>query len=297
MGKAAAGLHKLIYNAFSLIVALFNLVTPNRKTAYWQDWQDRKMPSVEPSFDIVGLFFLSMIRSELPAKQAQELLPRGLELDPSARLPNGNHPALISFGYDMCVRPAIVPSFFGDSYLEFIVFIPSVRLSGNGNGYRGPFTVMTHLELNDLLATILGRILGYPKVCRRMRTTMSSYEIRTLFGNKPLMEAEFQPKGDIGHPFASPAFKPFADFFAQPVVSRSMLGPLLYTRFQPLAEEALFQPLDAKITIHEQDVPGLPAGIHYRKGIHEDTIDAFRLYLPWQMSASLSREKLKGPGN
>ena len=91
----------------------------------------------------------------LPRQQVVSMLPEGLELNSTA----ATHPVMLTF----CVQLHVGAPFTHFNYDEFIVTVPFVQWDAAraaGKKYRGPFSYLPHLYLNET-ARAAGPPLGW----------------------------------------------------------------------------------------------------------------------------------------
>jgi len=297
MDEIVAALHRFGFRTAALIGGALTWLEGNTPPPYWRDWQQSDDAAPQLSSDLRGIYLLTMTPSSITAEEARKILPLGMEMDPAKAPPDGKHPVMIAFGFQQHVRAAIAPPSVYFSYLEFVVFLPNVRLSKPRRGFRGPFTMMCKLYLNRLLPTILGRIIGYPKVLSRVETTETSYKIHSLFRGVPILSAEFKLAGDPMKLAASSNLRQFENAFSQPVGSRGMFGTMLCAFFQYQADQAQVQPVEAQVEVFVDGVPGLPKGRHNWRGVTADPAGACRMRFPWTMAVprACSSEPASGP--
>ena len=62
-----------------------------------------------------------------------------------------------------------------------------------------------------------------------------------------------------------------------------MFGTILYTVFQYEAARALAQPVEAKVEVFVDGVPGLPNGSHSWPAVADGRPGACRMRFPWSM--------------
>ena len=89
----------------------------------------------------------------LPRQQVSGMLPEGLELNSTA----ATHPVLLTF----CVQLHVGAPFTHFNYDEFIITVPFVQwdnVRAAGKKYRGPFSYLPHLYLNETAPVQLGRL-------------------------------------------------------------------------------------------------------------------------------------------
>ena len=170
-----------------------------------------------------------MMLQWVDAATAAALLPPELTLIPVDGGPTGGHPLLYSLGQQRNVKLACMP-FGGSNYNETLFGVCSVGVRMAG-GPAGPFSYMTQLRLDSLVATVIGRLLGYPKVLSRITATDVSYRIATLFANATLLDARCAVRGPAFDGSLG-GFATIGRFLADPVISRSITGTLLVSRFE-----------------------------------------------------------------
>lgn len=247
--------------------------------AYWRDWQQTSaQQKVKPSLLLCGNHVLTMVSTRVEGSVLRALIPQGAEL--GAPGPDGKYLILYTFGYQQFVRYCWVPPLLSVSYLETIVGIPAVFRNGTG-----PYSALGKLYLNNRLATILGRLIGYPKFLKTMTTGPRSYRIDGVAA------ADFDPNGRVVNPFDDPAYQEFQELAGAKGITRAIWGSYLLSTVEIDEENSLAQPVKATIQIETDDFPGLPRGFHRFEGSDENPLTALRARIPWKLSMSRAPRK------
>jgi hypothetical protein len=122
----------------------------------------------------------------LPTAAVSRLLPKGLELISSTA---SEHPVLLTF----CVQLHVGAPFTDFNYKEFILTVPYVQWDDDNAPlypYRGPFSYLPHLYLNETEPTVLGQFwAGDDK------------EVATITRNQTDSGGSFTVTGKPDHPF------------------------------------------------------------------------------------------------
>jgi len=122
--------------------------------------------------------------------------------------------------------------------------------------------------------------MGYPKVLTRISTDHRSFLIRSLLGAEHIGSGAFEPQGPIGCADGFPGFKSIAASFAQPVVSRSLIGTTVFAGFHWHWREGVIQEVTGKVRLS----PGLGYGeFVWELGRAIRATGAWRLHVPWTM--------------
>jgi len=265
------------------IGAVATLLRRRRWPRFWKDWQGIPVRGASGGLDLCGCIVLSLMSSSIREEDVR--LPAGLELDHSVTRPDGTRPVIISFGMQEDVRPGFVPAILGERYLEFIVTVPGVRLAdASGGTTSGPFGYLTLFYLNDLWATVLGQMMGFPKKASRIGTTENSYSICRLSGGVPILSAEFQISGQVVNPFQSSDFEPYLKFLNAPVIRRSPFGPFRCEGIEIAKDQSMMQPIEARVQVNADDIPGLPRGAHRFASAENQPMGACRVRYPWRLN-------------
>jgi len=297
--------HRVFLLVFEVLNIPLDLLTTllKRTPPYWKAWQkftklpkgiraiaNAKWGKIFSDLDDRGHYLSTLVLNRVPAEQLQALLPKGLELRPEA---DGKHPVVYAFGFMENCIPDWVP-LSGMDYLEMMVSIPNVYVTGATEGYAGPFLYMPRLHLNHIYPCILGWMAGYAKRWSRIQTTNDTYRVGTLLTNKEILRAKFQCQGEIGKPHDFKAFEPWQPLANQPAVT-DLFGMFMYVFFFWEWEEAVMQGVSAEIFPPAQAkfrVPGLDYGRW--PGINEgEHIAACRIDVPFEFAPSFNRMDLK----
>ena len=197
-----------------------------------------------------------------PDEVVRAMLPAGLELDRQFLTPPGQHPVVLYFGWQDQVRVNFWPR--GWDYLEFIISIPYVRHADLGlrTAVPGPFIYMPRLFLNKRAPVLLGVwAYGYNKALAEMSADDRHYAVRAQDGS-PIVSCSFERARATGSCVDFPRMRAIQQAYALPLVSRTRWGQWLYSYFDFALGQALIQPIDMSIEIHDPAATGLPAGRH-----------------------------------
>lgn len=244
---------------------------------------------------VYGLLQTAGANALLPFPRAvvQGMLPEGLELDEQGLTAAGQHPVVLFFGWQDRVRPNFSP--LGMSYLEFIISVPYVRHADPARRARvpGPFIYMPQLYLNRASPVWLGvYAYGYRKAQARIVTGADRYEVQQLKSGAPIISGHFRKAGPTGAAAGFPLLRAAQQAYALPLVSRTLLGKWLYSYFDFALGEALIQPIEMTIKIHNDQAAGLPAGEYGVPSIRHSGLGAFFLSTAASISNPLQSRDL-----
>lgn len=247
---------------------------------FLRQWQvDAPIAPWSLSVELTGVYLLVMIPSRVRVDDVRALIPAGFTA-PVA--PDGTCRNILSFGLQQYVRPMWSPKSISFTYLECISGLPGLTRDGQSGAQR--YSTMLKLYLDSWVATVLGELIGLPKVRSEVRSQAEGMEVRTREG-QPLIRAEFTPRGPVMNPGDSPFWAPYGEMFEQVNVSRLFIGPLIGTTVRFSLEDALMQSVSARVTSEGETLPGLKPGENRFPGIDEDPVNgALQLRLPWRMS-------------
>lgn len=252
---------------------------------YWKEWQlpsDYRKP--ELSNHLAANYVASILFTRLRKDRAEAILPPDFSPDPGEEGSDGCYPLMVALGLQQYLGPAWCPTALCWTYLECIIGFPCARWKARTGPGGGPFWWMHRLYLNSSLATLLGQIVGYPKILSRLTTTESSYTVETLSSGQQLLRAEFVPCQNVVRSFESPECSILQELLRRPAVSRTVLGSLIFVEQQLDLSAALLQPVQARLVVSHSDViPGLEPGSYDFAGIEKDTFGACRVRFPWSM--------------
>lgn len=194
-----------------------------------------------------------------PAGVVRSMLPPGLELDRQFLTPAGQHPVVLYFGWQDRVRANFWPG--GWDYLEFIISVPYVRHADPGlrTAVPGPFIYMPRLYLNKRAPVLLGVWgYGYNKALAEMSADDRCYEVRAP-GGGPIVSCSFSKARATGSCVDFPRMRAVQEAYALPLISRTRWKSWMYSYFDFALGQALIQPIDMSIEIHDPAATGLPA--------------------------------------
>jgi hypothetical protein len=234
-----------------------------------------------------------MMRVTMPSEGIEPTLPRGVVLPAEASKPGYRHPVNIAFGYQRNIHATGLGLLPGFNYMELVIAIPDLCLSPAVDHFSGPCSTFLRLDLNELVPIILGRVVGWPKMLRRIQTDANSFRIINFWLNSLLVSGTFQPFGKIGHPGQFSAFADIMRTFAQPVVSHSILGHLMFNRLTWHWDRVVLQEVDADLSVRA----GFGVGHYVRtRGANDKCQGAWRVLSPWNLSFG-SHPKPAGRGH
>ena len=211
-----------------------------------------------------------------PREVVRRMLPRGLELDTQSLTAPGQHPVVMFFGWQDKVRPNFSP--FGMSYLEFIISVPYVRHTDPALRARvpGPFIYMPQLYLNRASPVWLGvYAYGYKKALAQITADGNDYLVRQAKTGDPIVAGSFRKAGMTGTAADFPQLRAVQQAYGQPLISRTLLGTWLYSYFDFALGQALIQPIEMTIKIHNEQAAGLPPGVYRVPSIRSSSLGGF----------------------
>lgn len=189
-----------------------------------------------------GQVSAAIVTLALPAEQVQRLLPAGLSLMAQAQSAAGTHPVGLIFAQQSRVRASVLP-FGGMNYRECAVAVPFVTLA-DGSAGTGPLMVLPALYLDGLLPTLAGRVMyGYRKHLARVSGAPARQAVRTLLGDRPVLEAQLHPDGAARSYYDFENLGPVRAMMDQPIVTRDPLRGWLYSFMDYGFEQAGITPL------------------------------------------------------
>jgi hypothetical protein len=220
------------------------------------------------------------------ASYARRLLPDYVKLGaPPPGTPPGRHPMMYSFGTHN-VRLHGLP-WFHLTYRETIVGVCNVELK-KAAPYTGPYSLMTAATVNSVLPAVLGRLLGYPKLFRRARTTERSFCLSRYLRRREFMCGQFDTAGSVSMGANAPALRLAEPILGHPVISRTVWGMLLATPFDIDKETWVYTPVSGTARVLDDELPGLPEGLHRWPGVDLSTVGAFRSQHEWSWKRPVS---------
>ena len=251
-----------------------------------------------------------------PRELVEKVLPPELTLEPPGAPPSPTHPMAFTFGQQSAVRALSNPTTMGLQYLESVMIVPRVYLkqdtvqrqfaamAGAPGTYYGPFNYMPRLYLDQLLPTIVGWALAYAKHWGRIEYTENSLQASTLLTGSPHYRAQFtRGKNLPGVAADCKPLLPWLQMLNAPIVSRTIFGKLLFTKFYWPWHYASVWDVDLKLDVTDSGVPVLPPGQYSFQTVssvsdgQELTEDfAFVTALGWRLLLPFPREILK-PGD
>jgi len=211
-----------------------------------------------------------------PREVVQRMLPRGLELDAQTLTAADQHPVVLFFGWQDKVRPNFSP--IGMDYLEFIISVPYVRHADPALRARvpGPFIYMPQLYLNRLSPVWLGvYVYGYRKALAQISADGNDYMVRQLKTSAPIVAASYKKAGMTGGAGDFPYLRAVQQAYSLPLISRTLLGTWLYSYFDFALGQALIQPIEMTIKIHNGQAAGLTPGVYQVPSIRKGSLGGF----------------------
>ena len=289
-----------IYNiCLTAVLRLLNL----ERNGYLRAWQRSLGPKPPPRFppvhepgepkypysiwDYHGYIRTAVVVQYLDRDRVEALLPDYLELAPVPDGDAGKHPVLFSFGFNEHFGPVWLPA-KTISYMELLVSIPDTQLKDKSHGYAGPFYYPVRLWLNRLFPTVVGGLLGYPKMLGRVPTTADSCDIHKLFGGA-LARVKFTPCGISGPIAKIPAFGSWMRHANQPIVTKIFFSDPLFTHFQWEWDLAKGQQLEVEMEVFSADFPVLGPGTYRWSPLQEGTSGAILVSSPFEWQIPFSR--------
>jgi hypothetical protein len=255
---------------------------------YWKDLQQTSsQQKVRSSLAQCGNHVLTMVSTRVDEIVVRPMLPDGAQLGPPG--PDGRYLLVYTFGYQQFVRYACLPPIFSVSYLESIVAVPGILVPGSGGRILGPFGGLGKLYANNLLAWILGRLIGYPKFLSRSSTGESEYRVETL-ERSPVVSASFRLNGLLVNPFQAASYGPFRALSSLPAVTKTPFGNFLCSVLEIDEAAAVAQPVIAQVEVQAAGFPGLPPGIHTFTGTDAEPLPALRARIPWTLTTTRPEE-------
>ena len=227
---------------------------------------------------VYGLLQSSGANALLPFPRAvvQSLLADGLELDAQSLTAPEHHPVVMFFGWQDKVRPNFLP--LGINYLEFIISVPYVRHADPALRAKvpGPFIFMPRLYLNSVSPVLLGILAyGYKKALAQISADDHDYQVRQWKTGEPIVAGSFKKAGMTGVAGDFPHLRAVQRAYSLPLISQTLLGTWLYSYFDFALGQALIQPIEMTIKIHNQLAAGLPRGIYRVPSIRNSSLGGF----------------------
>jgi hypothetical protein len=236
-----------------------------------------------------------------PLDDVRAMLPRGATLGPQTLAPRGEHPLLFMFGRHSGVHPAILP-IRGGSYHEMITAVPFLDYTRAAqrrakDSYRGEYSFMPRLYLDDWIFVMLGWVYGYDKVRARIDETAGEYRVASLLSGRPIVSGRFDPRGKPGPVSDFPNFAAVAPAFCQPFLGKLFFGPILCSIMTFELEKAILRPIEARIDVEDAYLPGMPAKDFRVPGIDASPLGAFHIEVPWTLSYPMACSCLPAAGS
>ncbi|MGH9331534.1 MAG: hypothetical protein ACRD09_13920, partial [Vicinamibacterales bacterium] len=203
-------------------------------------------------------------------------------------LERGDHAVILMVGMHQDAHFLFFPS-VTMTYHEAILIVPNVELHDGS----GPFAHLIQLQLDHVIPTVLGWLVGYPKVWSRVTPQRHGVQVDSRSGRPRSFHVAFEPHGDEGSPRDFEHFAACEKYFKQMLVSKlpsvtSPSGITVVSQFDWQLDKARLQPLTATLQ-GNFDLPGLN-GHRTWKGIDVDRFGAFRLHCPFELVAPFSAD-------
>lgn len=287
----------------SIVLGIYNVcltvvlrVLGLENNVYFRAWQKSLGPKPPPQFppvhepgeprypysiwDYHGYIRTAIVVEYLDCNAVAKLLPNYLELAPVPDCAAGKHPVLFSFGFNEHFGPVWL-QLKTISYMELLVSIPDTQLKDKSRGYVGPFYYPLRLWLNRLFPTVVGRLLGYPKLLGRIPTTADSCGIHKLFGGA-IARVKFTPSGISGPISKIPAFGFWTRRANQPIVTKVFFSDPLFTHFQWEWNVAKGQQVEVELEVFSSDFPVLGPGTYHWSPLQEGASGAILVSSPFE---------------
>jgi hypothetical protein len=231
----------------------------------------------------------------LPTAHVRAMLPPGLELGAQQVTPPGTHPVVLFF-HDMFRAQMSVPTLLPNmTYHEHSIGVPFSYLAAGSimPGVPGPYYFMPKLYLDNFLATLGGFLFwGFAKEMASVTVTGTSYAIDSLAGSRV---SSLAWKASEPHPFKPiaeyPNFEPIRQMLTQPIISSvpAAMGPFFaLSDFDKDWAAATLSPLQTRVEVNVEYVPGYPAGSYpatgWSPGIDSSVLGSYELKAPWRLS-------------
>jgi len=231
----------------------------------------------------LGHLRVNLVPLFLPEADVRAMLPHFLRLGKQPVAPPGQHPVLMFLGHQHRVRPMPV-RVSGMDYLEYILAVPFVRLTATDSRYRGPFAYMPRLFLDSSFPVFLGKLCGYAKERSLVRSTETTYDVRTVAGRAQVLSGTFRPLGDGFEPLPdSDSGNALRMLLEQPIIGNQLLGLTIATYLDFYLPWAKVQPADAELIINTPFLPGIVPGTHKVAGLTAGKLGACRLASHWRL--------------
>ncbi|MBV8906033.1 MAG: hypothetical protein JOZ22_20540 [Acidobacteriia bacterium] len=250
-----------------------------------------------------------------------QCLPPELMLEETGQPPEDRHPIAVTFGQQNNVRAFVNPPTMGLQYLESVIIIPRVYLrpevakqkfgkvlQAGQRTYLGPFNYMPRLYLDQLLPTIVGWALAYPKHWGRITSTDTSLSASTLLTGSPHYQAQItRGKMLTERVDQYQLLSQWLPLLNAPIVSRTIFGKLLFTKFYWPWYYAGLWDVTLNLSVTNSGVPALPPGQYSFSTVSQVPTAtaamsrdfAFITGLGWRLLLPFPREILQpgdGPG-
>lgn len=209
-----------------------------------------------------------------------EMIPGGLELGEQSLTPRSQHPILLMFGHHTHVHPSFL-KISGWSYHEFLVAVPWVQRGDAPTAY----STMPRLYLDSWPMVLAGWIYAFPKVRARIRSSSSSYEVRSLSMGRQIIDSSWNVEGEPGPIGEFPNFSGVAPTFEQSFIQRFPPLPFQCSVMHFELGKALLRSAESTVTISRSFLPGLPTGTFSFAALTTTPLGSFTISVPWTLSA------------
>ena len=235
----------------------------------------------------------------LPNEQVSQMLPpNDVQLGVQEVTPPGTHPVLFLFGRHTNAHLAHFQWLYHEDYNEFIVGIPYVSLTTEGSGVaQEPLYYLPRLLLDKFLA-VAGGVWwwGFEKQLAQISQAGDLYSVRGHLGNEDLISLQTKTMGVQSELSAFPFLFPVADMVSQPLLTKvfARLGPWATSTFDWKWNQAAIWPVEARMTISDAFLPGLPTGAFDLDSIEDTYLGTFRIRTNWTLSLPYSPRLVAG---
>jgi hypothetical protein len=251
-------------------------------------WTGQPLPF--SATDCKAQYLAGMIFAYVDAEAVDRAIGRRLKRADVPGVPAGKHPVVYLFGLNQNLRRDWVP-FHGIDYLEAGVGVPNI-LAVDGTV---PHFYIVKLWLNRLYPTVLGWMVGYPKVLRQFRTTQTTYEIRSWILGRPQLRATFRQSGAITGPEALPNAAQWLNYLAQPQLNLPIYGGHVDMEYDLRWAHAMIQPASVEVEALAEGLPLLPPGKYVWPGIDEAVQGVMIARVPFELTCPLPEDVFRGP--
>lgn len=229
---------------------------------------------------------------DLPSDDVKSLLPDGLELVQSV-IKSDTHPVLLTF----CVQSHVGAPFTDFNYKELIVTVPYVQWDdahAPSYKYRGPFSYLPHLYLNETTPVKLGQWwAGDDKEIAQISqiVTDTGGNFRVIgnefhpFAGKVIVDANWTTVGSYQNSSAFPSFvQHFAKGYNLPSIGRYPKdgGPWKCLPQDYHTDQAQIMPAFGTVIIKHAFIGKFPTGTFNFTALGRSTPGGYRMKTAWQ---------------